>query len=303
MFDNILIVEDLDDNRFFLKSVLEKGRYSVSEAKNGKTALNLFQKTSCDLVFTDIRMPEMDGLTLLRHIKRISPQTPVIIVSAYRDANNVIEALRSGACDYITKPYEEDEITASIARVSRLLEDDTNEAFFKNSLTNESRRYVFTNDPGQTNAMARFLCRDLEKVGLHAEKQLLQVSLIEAINNAIFHGNLEISSRIKDEKNADSFAAFIRLAKQRVEITPYRERKLTVEYSLDEERVAFTLTDDGCGFDYRSLPDPTNPDNFHNPSGRGLLMIRTFCDEVFWNETGNRISLIKYREQKSEKPA
>jgi anti-sigma regulatory factor (Ser/Thr protein kinase) len=58
--------------------------------------------------------------------------------------------------------------------------------------------------------------------------------------------------------------------------------------------VHYTIADEGPGFDYRRLPDPLNPKSFFQPHGRGLLMIRTFCDEVSWNEKGNEVTLIKY---------
>lgn len=297
MLDNILIVEDLEDSRFFLRAILETGKYTVTEAQNGKDALTLFQETPFDLILTDIRMPEMDGLSLLRHIKRSSPQTPVIIISAYRESENVIEALRNGACDYITKPYESEDIFASIGRVARLLEDESTEQAFSGCLASESKQYIFENDPELTNAMARFLCRDLDKAGLHAEKQLLQVSLIEAINNAMFHGNLEVSSGLKKQEGIDGFNVYDQLARQRMSESPYMDRQLIVDYSLDKKKVVFTIQDDGKGFDYHRLPDPMDPENFQNLSGRGLLMIRTFCDEVTWNDAGNQISLVKYREQ------
>lgn len=296
MFKKILIAEDQDDNRYFLKSALEQRSFQVVDAKNGKIALELFQKSDFDLVMTDIRMPEMDGLTLLRSIRQASPLTPVIIISAYGESENIIEALRNRACDYISKPYEQQEIFDSIDRVSRLFDSTAIKKEYAHSLTGETRQFEFSNDHAQTNSIARFLCCELDSYGLHAEKQSMQISLIEAIDNAILHGNLEISSSIKSSEDASSFKAFKELAEKRSRMNPYRSRRLTIDYLLDSEKICYTIKDGGAGFDYGALPDPLDPESFNRPSGRGLLMIRTFCDEVSWNDQGNEIKLVKYRE-------
>lgn len=290
----------MEDSRFFLKSILMRRLINVTEAENGKVAVALLQNRRFDLVMTDIRMPEMDGLTLLRHIRRNTPGLPVIIVTGYREPETVIEALRCGACDYITKPYNAEEITNSIQRVSRLSEAVTADMISTCHKVRESKRYIFPSDPEQVNAIAQYLCRDLENEGLHSEKQLMQVSLIEAINNAIFHGNLELSSNIKTTGNIDSFDDYKQLAMDRLINPAFCERKVTVDYLMDQEKILFCIRDEGVGFNFRTLADPLDPESFRLPSGRGLLMIRTFCDEVFWNETGNEITLVKYLEEKGK---
>jgi CheY-like chemotaxis protein len=295
MTQKILIAEDMEDSRFYLQTLLEGRGYQVAAAENGKSAIHLFQENDFDLIISDIRMPEMDGLSMLRTIKKSHPQTPVIIISAYRELENVIEALRYGACDYITKPYEEKQVFDSIDRVSRLTDIETIEKNFTGHLRHEFRSFDFETHPDEVNEMAHYLCRNLTLLGLKAEVQSLQVSLIEALTNAVYHGNLELSSTMKKGGDINTFKTYREAALEKLKLAPYKTRKVRVEYSLDQQKVQFVIRDEGPGFDPSKLADPTDPESFLKPSGRGLLMIRTFCDEVNWNKTGNEITLVKFR--------
>ena len=108
-----------------------------------------------------------------------------------------------------------------------------------------------------------------------------------------------------DSKKSDDRSTFSRYqieAREKMNLAPYNLRKVIIDYDLDEKKVQYVIRDGGPGFDYKKLPDPKDPESFLKPSGRGVLMIQTFCDEVKWNETGNEITLVKYRdgEQKQE---
>ena len=295
MANKILIAEDLEDNRKYLQALLESAGNEVVTAPDGKSAFQQFQLSSFDLVMTDLIMPVLDGITLLRYIKKSAPTIPVIIVSAYQEIENVIEALRNGACDYITKPYEEKDIFSSIDRALRMTELDTLDRTCAGFLRKESRTFAFDGDPEKINTMARFLCRDLALNNLYIDVQSLQISLIEALSNAVYHGNLEMKSDTKQSGELDSFKQFFERARKRWNRTPYRSRRVLIDYAMDETKISYTIRDEGSGFDVSSLPDHQDPESFINPTGRGLLMIRTFCDEVSWSDKGNEIRLTKLR--------
>ena len=108
----------------------------------------------------------------------------------------------------------------------------------------------------------------------------------------MYHGNLEVSSQLKQEDEA----SFHRLIAERRQQPPYRDRRLRVAVQMTAERASFAVEDEGPGFDPKTLPDPTDPANLDSVGGRGLLLIRTFMDEVRFNAAGNRIALVKRRD-------
>jgi two-component system response regulator PilR (NtrC family) len=108
--DKILVADDEQSMREFLDIMLKKEGYKVSLALNGEEVLKLMEKDIFDLILMDIRMPKLDGISALKKIKALSPETIVIMITAYASADTAIQAMKEGAFDYITKPFKVDEI-------------------------------------------------------------------------------------------------------------------------------------------------------------------------------------------------
>ena len=108
MNKEILIVDDKANIRMVLKGILENSGYNVSEADNGKSALTEIEKYLPDIVLTDLKMDEIDGIGLTRKIKQKYPSLPVIIMTAYGSISSAVDAIKSGGYDYITKPIDYD---------------------------------------------------------------------------------------------------------------------------------------------------------------------------------------------------
>jgi two-component system response regulator PilR (NtrC family) len=115
---SILVVDDELSMREFLKILLEKEGYEVFTASDAASAVDIIQKQDFDIVVSDIKMPGMSGLSLLEKIKEINNSIPVIMITAYASPENAVVAMRSGAFDYITKPFKVDEIIKIIKSAS-----------------------------------------------------------------------------------------------------------------------------------------------------------------------------------------
>ncbi|MEK6775550.1 MAG: sigma-54 dependent transcriptional regulator [bacterium] len=112
--DNILLVEDKTSMRRMLSQTLRAEGYHVIEAKDGKEALDIFRSNWVDLILTDLQMPEMDGIDLLREIKEEG--APVIIMTAYGTIERAVEAMKLGALDFITKPFDTEHLLIIVKR-------------------------------------------------------------------------------------------------------------------------------------------------------------------------------------------
>ena len=102
----ILVVEDDIDLRDALKDTLELAGYEVCVAQDGRMALDVIESKEPDLVISDIQMPRMDGHALLKHVKKRWPELPMMIMTAYGSIERAVQAMRDGAVDYLTKPFE-----------------------------------------------------------------------------------------------------------------------------------------------------------------------------------------------------
>jgi two-component system response regulator HydG len=102
----ILIVDDEESHRIMLRAVLKDEGYGVSEASDGTEALRAVEKEAFDLILMDLRMTNMDGIEALTEIRKISPNVPVLIMTAYASVKTAVEALKAGAFEYLTKPLD-----------------------------------------------------------------------------------------------------------------------------------------------------------------------------------------------------
>jgi DNA-binding NtrC family response regulator len=150
MADSILIVDDEEIIRESLSFILAKEGYSVREASNGRVAVEMMRENTFDLVLTDLEMPEMKGIELLEHVANASPETLVVIITAYGSIDTAIAALRKGAVDYILKPVEFDEL---LVKIDRLL--SSRRITLENKLLRGElhRQYNFEQIIGQSPAM------------------------------------------------------------------------------------------------------------------------------------------------------
>jgi two-component system chemotaxis response regulator CheY len=120
MSKRIMIVDDAIFMRMKLKDILEKNGYEVvAEAQNGADAIEKYKAERPDIVTMDITMPEMDGIEALKGIKKIDASAKVIMCSAMGQQAMVMEAIQSGALDFIVKPFETDRVIDSIVKACK----------------------------------------------------------------------------------------------------------------------------------------------------------------------------------------
>jgi len=145
--ESILIADDEPLVQDLLSEVLKREGYQVTLVKDGYSALKKIQESYFDLVITDVRMPKIDGLTLLKKVKELSPATSVIVITAYGSIDDAVEAMKRGACDYLTKPILPDQIKILIQKVcqyqdllreNRYLRSEINNLYTSSQLIGES---------------------------------------------------------------------------------------------------------------------------------------------------------------------
>jgi two-component system NtrC family response regulator len=150
----ILLVDDDDNLRWVTQTQIEEAGYAVAAAADGDAALASISAERPDLVVTDLRMPGMSGMELLRRIRSADPDLPVIIMTAYGTIQNAVEAVKSGAYDYLTKPIDSEDLLLVIRRAlehTGLIEEVRN---LRQSL---DRKYGFENIIGHSDALLSVL--------------------------------------------------------------------------------------------------------------------------------------------------
>jgi two-component system, chemotaxis family, chemotaxis protein CheY len=113
----ILIVDDAEFLRLRISKLLCADQYEVLEAGNGAEAIETYKASAPDVVLMDVTMPEMDGLTALKHIRAYDPRAKVVMLTALGQESIVLEAVRSGASDFIIKPFDRERVLTVIQKI------------------------------------------------------------------------------------------------------------------------------------------------------------------------------------------
>src|SRR5712672_1102570 len=119
MADRVLVVDDEQSLRKVLAATLQREGYEVSVCGDGEEAIAALERDGADVVVTDLVMPRMDGLSLLRKVVARHPDVPVIVVTAHGRVDSAVEAMKAGAFDFLAKPFDHEELKAIIAKAAR----------------------------------------------------------------------------------------------------------------------------------------------------------------------------------------
>jgi len=245
------------------------------------------------VVVTDLQMPDMDGLALLAALRRDRPDVPVILMTAAGSEELAIQALRQGAASYVPKRSLASELLPTVRRVLTAVSEERSQQSLRSRLVSRRETYRLEADLGLHTSLSRHL-RHLVGDAWRLDKtcQLrIGTAIEEALLNAYYHGSLEMDSNLKDSDQSEFYA----VAERRSQETPYRERTVTVDVELTPEEFVLTVRDEGPGFDPSTLPDPLEMENRERPCGRGVMLMRSFMDDVAYNARGNEVTLRKRR--------
>lgn len=290
----VLVVDDSAVDRRWVGSLVERrAGLQALYARSGAEALDLLERESPALVLTDLLMPELDGLALVQHMRALHPLIPVILMTAHGSERVALQALQQGAASYVPKRELSEMLAATIDQVLASAQAGRHQQRLHDCATAVDLRFALDNDPALVSALVSRIREEAARFGLFDENVLIRVdvALTESILNGIYHGNLEVSSDLRQDGDAAYRSAIERRRAQ----APYRDRRLHVRATINRAEAVVVVRDDGPGFDPKTLPDPTDPANFERVGGRGLLLIRTFMDEVRFNPTGNELTMIKRR--------
>ena len=247
------------------------------------------------IVLTDI-----PGETSVRDLEKVaacSPtqSSPIIVITAPENEKLAVKALRDVAASYVPTRFIESELVLTINNVANVAKAHTNRMRVMECVKLWHNEFELKNDPSMIGPLVSYLQESTQRMGLLSEpgeETRLGVALEEALLNAMHHGNLEVSSALREEDDSKFYA----MVKARQTEEPYSNRRVRVRAEFCPEKVLFIIHDEGPGFDMSQIPDPTDPENVERVCGRGMLLMRTFMDEVTYNDVGNEVTLLKRRQ-------
>lgn len=263
MRKKILIIDDHDDLETLLTEEFSKKGHLIKSTENRDEALHLLESEDFDVIVTDL-----DGEHLAASKNGTSEDLSCLPDEGPYAGRSNIKAFKLSVSNYKKENFTEDELKYFVETVLNF----KTRCVDKIDAVRDLREKIEFEVPSYVSLMhdiLDYLMKRVEKSGVvNPETSNLFVALDEAFVNAVKHGN-----KFNSEKLV----------------------RITVEVSKEEAR--FTIEDEGEGFNVNEIPDPRNPENLFKTSGRGVLFIYNIMDEVTYNERGNRLTMIKRKNE------
>lgn len=296
----VLVVDDSAVDRRFVGGLLGRdGRYQVEFAEDGAQALARMREARPDVIVTDLQMPNRNGLELVAAVRMHHPEVPIILMTGHGSEDLAVEALHRGAASYVSKPQLGERLMDSVEEALSLARADRTYGRLIACLSRCEFEFELDNDPGLVDPLVDLIQQMVAGMRLSDATGRFRIgaAVKEALLNAIYRGNLEISfQQMQDTRVSLLEGKGEDLVAQRRAQTPYQDRKVQVSVHIDTSQAHLVIRDEGPGFDPSKVPAAGQPGSLDPQTGRGLVLMRAFLDEVTFNSRGNEVTLVKRRE-------
>ncbi|MEM8496321.1 MAG: ATP-binding protein, partial [Planctomycetota bacterium] len=244
-----------------------------------------------EMVVADLRLVAEDEEAHLAALMAGDAYRPVLLTGADGTVDQVVGALHAGAAGFIHTNRIDVQLIDHITRVLNAAKRNKTQARLLECMTSSCSQFELDNDPTLLPALLVRFQASVAMFGIcdESDRTRIGMALEEALSNALYHGNLEVSSELRKE----SLSRYYDMAADRREQSPYRERRIHVTETLTSESATFVIRDEGPGFDTSKLDVEPDPNDLEAVSGRGLMLMKAFMDEVIYNEKGNEVTLVK----------
>ncbi len=292
---SILIIDDNVDLLEYLKDFFMIYNYEVILAESGNEGIEKFREFSPDIVISDIRLPDKSGNIVVKEIKEIDKEVPIIVITGYSDHNLILSAMKNGAVELLKKPFKPKDLKYLVSKIETLFRK------IKVKLSSsfvqwEKRQLRLFNDIHLISSVTDFIFANVDY--LFGEVSFLKIGLQEILINAIEHGNLKIS--YEEKQQLLSTGDYPNILREKAALPEHIGKYVDIKVFSTPDYLKIIVQDQGDGFDLSEIPDPENPENFLKEFGKGIMMTLNAYDEVIYNEKGNRVTLVKYSDERKK---
>jgi CheY-like chemotaxis protein len=292
----VLLVEDSATQAVEMRMLLEEAHHDVLHVGDGHQALAALATHAIEIVITDLDMPGMNGLELVEAMKVDFEHIPSVLVTAKGSEELASKALRRGAAGYVPKKHLQALLNDTIVDVLGVVRTDA--SFSKLIATLQKNVFVFDmpNDASLISPCVGLLMQVESGMQLLNARDLVRVGVAteHAIINAMYRGNLALGPSVTPPHRAIVYdGATTPLIENRKADAAYKDRRVHVEATAGKDEIRVLVRDQGKGFDISKVPEPDQTQSLDTETGRGLVLMRAFMDELDFNETGNEVTMVK----------
>jgi len=293
----VLVVDDSPVDQKMVCGLLGSDpTINLLSANNGNDALRIIEESVVDAIVTDMVMPEMNGMELVSRICSRHDHVPTILMTSHGSEELAVEALKAGASNYVLKSDLSKRLLVTVQEVLSLAESDRDYQQLISDFESVAYQISLENEVKLIEPLVGYVQQMLLGMRVCDPVGSFQVAtaLYEAISNAILRGNLELSKEQTDRHHINlEEGIHTSLSEQRNTEQPYRDRRVRITINIDADEARFVIKDEGRGFDVDRVIAEESAAAIGADENRGIVLMRSFMDELKFNEAGNEVTMIK----------
>lgn len=293
----ILLAEDSPTHTALMRTLLEAESHQVRCVGDGRQAMEALQREAPELIVTDLRMPEMNGLELVQEIAAHHPEIPTVVVTARGSENLAVDALALGAANFVPKNSLQVLLNHVVHATLRMSRCDAIYKKFTGDLLQPEFSMVFDNQVSSIEPAVLYLVQSLAAAKCMDRTRRIRIATAtsSALFNAMCFGNLEI----KDEETLVSRMLSGEVSgkaemRQRANEKMYQDRYVQLKVSIGDHDTRVLVSHNGPGRLTRMTPAPGTPESFELEQCRGLMLITSFMDEIKFYSDYSEVVMVKH---------
>ncbi len=281
------------DREAVREALVGQENWTIEGASSYEEARERLQLHPVDAILSEVELGDGYWNDLVSALRSRQLMAPVFVLTANLTIEGAAQAVRDGAELVFVKGSDPSEWPFQIECAIDRATSRATRASVEKALSQQKLCFVMENEKARVPHLVNLLIEQCDRFELldDRDRMRIQVALEEALLNAIIHGNLEVSSKLR-ELEGDVFEQTV---SERKVALPYSSRRVTLEAEYTREAARFTIRDEGPGFDVNKVRNPTEDDAIALASGRGILLMRSFMDSIDYNDKGNEVSMLKRR--------
>lgn len=293
----ILLAEDSPTHTALMRSLLEQESHTVRCVGDGRQAMEALQEETPDLIVTDLRMPEMNGMELVQEIANHHPKIPTVVVTARGSENLAVDALALGAANFVPKNSLRTLLNHVVHATLRMSRADANFEKFTGDLLRPEFSMVLDNQVSSIEPAVLYLIQTLAATRSMDRTRRIRIATATscALFNAMCFGNLQIKDEETlitrmlsgEESGQDDM-------RDRANEKIYRDRFVELKVSIGDDDTRVLVSHNGPGRLTRMIPAPGTPESFELEQCRGLMLITSFMDETKFYSDYSEVVMVKH---------
>ncbi len=293
---NILVADDNEIKSEYVSKILKEEGHSIFVAEHSDQVFTILEKNEISMIIMSVELPGLSSKDFLEEIFKSDFSLPLIVMGDELQIEVIEMFLKEGAQNFLLKPINKETLLRAAKQSFEFLAMQKDFIEIVKSINKEHISFEIRTKDLNTKALIQILTRNLIPFGICLNENIqrqIRIAVDEAITNAIDYGNLELAEFSRDTMTSEGISEFAAEKNKRLKDPRFCNRLIKIDYQFRDKYVQYEITNEGKGFNVNKTITKVKKQGIFRMHGKGLILIKSFMDDVSWSHKGRTIRMKK----------